>query len=100
MEAYPAMKQCPKPCIMTQSNIIEKGNALLRGNKKSKLQLLIDKQVVHKTKMLGYGFSNFLIDMGSSMGFWFGLSVFGLADLGISIIDWVNDLKERTKNIF
>ena len=44
--------------------------------------------------------NNFLIDMGSSMGFWFGLSVFGLTDLSITTIEWLSGLKEKAKNIF
>ena len=38
--------------------------------------------------------------MGSSMGFWFGLSVFGLTDLSITTIEWLSGLKEKAKNIF
>ena len=45
--------------------------------------LEFDNLVVHRTKMLSYGFSDFLIDLGSSLGLWFGLSVFGITDLGI-----------------
>ena len=41
--------------------------------------------------MLAYGFSGFLIDMGSSLGLWFGLSVFGITDLGVVILGTFSD---------
>ena len=101
METGSAMEECKKASTLTQTNIIEKGTVSSEEwMKDSRLQLKIDKQVVHKTKMLGYGFSNFLIDMGSSLGFWFGLSVFGLTDLGITTVEWVKGLRVRIKKTF
>jgi hypothetical protein len=101
METGLAMEKCKTPCTITRSKIFEKETGILKERKKkSRLQLKIEKLVVHKSKILGYGFSNFLIDMGSSMGFWFGLSVFGLTDLGITTIEWISSLKEKAKNIF
>ena len=101
METSFVIYKCKRPCTVTRSKIFEKGNVLLEERKKkSRLQLKIAREVVYKTKIIGYGFSNFLIDMGSSMGFWFGLSVFGLTDLGITTIEWISGLKEKAKNIF
>ena len=46
--------------------------------------------------MLAYDFSNYLIDIGSSLGLWFGLSVFGLADLMVMILQFANKIKNGT----
>jgi hypothetical protein len=101
METFLAMEKCKKPCSITRSLIFEKGYSFIeKYNRKSRLQLLFEKQVVHKTKILGYGFSNFLIDMGSSVGFWFGLSVFGLIDLGIATLNWFKSLSGKAKKTF
>ena len=61
------------------------------------LTLKFDDLVVHRTKVLAYGFSDFLIDLGSSLGLWFGLSVFGITDLGMTAYQWIKKLKRETK---
>ena len=61
------------------------------------LMLKFDDLVVHRTKVLAYGFSDFLIDLGSSLGLWFGLSVFGITDLGMTAYQWIKKLKRGTK---
>ena len=42
-------------------------------------------EVVHRQKYLAYGSYEFLIDVGSSLGLWLGLSVFGIIDLGMEM---------------
>ena len=60
------------------------------------LDLQFDNHVVHTKEMLAYDFSNFLIDIGSSLGLWFGLSVFGLADLVVRILQFANKIRIGT----
>ena len=95
MESYPAREKCTKPCTVTQSNSFLKEKTLDNGER-TNLKFRFAKQVIYKTKILGYGFSNFLIDLGSSLGLWFGLSVFGITDLGIMTYQWAK-LNSSTK---
>ena len=64
------------------------------------LELNFDDQVVFTTKQLAYGPSDFLIDIGSSLGLWFGLSVFGISDLGISAFQWVKNKGQEAMRKF
>jgi hypothetical protein len=59
--------------------------------------LKFDELVVHRTKVLAYGFSEFLIDMGSNLGLWFGLSVLGITDLGIMAMQWFKKIRGMGK---
>ena len=101
MEGFPARERCTKPCTVTQSNFFlgEKTNKPFLDDH-TKLRFKFAKQVIYKTKILGYGFSDFLIDLGSSLGLWFGLSVFGITDLGIMTYQWAKTLKLNSSTKF
>ena len=101
MESYPAREKCKRPCTVTQSNFFlgKKKKGFYYGSASIKFKFATE--VVHKTRVLGYGFSHFLIDLGSSLGLWFGLSVFGIADLGILSFHWVRNLNiDSFKKLF
>ena len=38
--------------------------------------------------MLGYDFFNFVVDVGSAIGLWIGLSVMGMFDVFVSVVIW------------
>ena len=95
MGSYPAKRRCKIPCIETRVNFIlsrvTKSNGLYLP---SILTLTFDEKVVHKEKVLAYGFSGFLIDMGSSLGLWFGLSVWSIKDFSILLIQSVQKIRQ------
>ena len=91
MESYPSREKCQRPCTVTQLNFFL-DEKQCQVDQYSTLKFKFAKQVIYKTKLLGYGFSDFLIDLGSSLGLWFGLSVFGITDLGIMAYNWANTL--------
>jgi hypothetical protein len=97
MKNFPAKEKCYKPCTVAQSMIFFNGE----DNKKiifsTFLTLDFINEVVYTTKKLAYGSSEFLIDMGSSLGLWFGLSVFGITDIGIITLKWVNDKRREIR---
>ena len=68
--------------------------------KGSGITLKFADKVVYTTKKLAYGPSAFLIDMGSSLGLWFGLSVFGITDLSIFTFQWVKNKRREVMRIF
>ena len=99
MKSYPAREKC-RPCTVTQSNIFQR-KTRMTSYLWSTINLKFATEVVHRTKVLGYSFSQFLIDLGSSLGLWFGLSVFGIADLGIITFHWARNLNVNSfKKIF
>lgn len=83
-------KNCQKSCHRTeyQSRIKQTFslNPYLVG-------INFDTEVPFTRKVVTYDFSNFLVDLGSSLGLWFGLSVFGLTDLAIQIVVSLKNLK-------
>ena len=48
--------------------------------------LSFNEEVVHRQKYLAYGFYEFIIDIGSSLGLWLGLSVFGLVGMDLELL--------------
>ena len=79
---------CPKPCTEM------KYHARIRTSGPDRnIKLSFNPIVQYSGKMLTYNFSSFLIDVGSSLGLWFGLSVLGLTDLSIIIFNFFKNKK-------
>ena len=74
--------QCNKACNVTNSHVRKLQKETYW---EYQLKLSFKKDIRYTRKMLTYDFFSFLIDIGSSLGLWFGMSVFGLTDLGIQI---------------
>ena len=98
MDTYPAKGRCAKPCTVTKSKIISDGKVKHDFRLENTLNIKFESDVVFRRKVLAYDFSSFLIDMGSSLGLWFGLSVFGITDMGIFIVNvlWSKNVKEKS----
>ena len=100
MDTYPAKERCAKPCTVTKSKIISDGKVKHDFRLENTLNIKFESDVVYRRKVLAYDFSSFLIDMGSSLGLWFGLSVFGITDMGIFIVNvlWSKNVKEKANH--
>ena len=97
MDTFPAKERCTKPCNITQSDVFLRKVLDTKGlRNKNRLKLKFANRVVHITKILDYGISNFVIDLGSSLGLWFGLSVFGLTDLAALFLNWLMSMWQNT----
>ena len=95
MVTYEAMETCATPCNVAQALIQQsemKESRYAKEKNCTYLRLNFASEVVSTTKQLAYGSSAFLVDMGSSLGLWFGLSVFGITDLGIIALQYVKQL--------
>lgn len=89
-----AARVCKPSCQVTESHV-----RLLESHPLHPYSLKLD---IHETgtftkKYITYDFSSFLIDIGSSLGLWFGLSIFGLTDLGIDIFMMIKKLHSAQK---
>jgi hypothetical protein len=96
MTTFPAKERCFNPCTVAQSIVLLNGKDTKNYNT-SYLNMDFEKRVVYTTKKLAYGPSEFLIDMGSSLGLWFGLSVFGITDLGIMALEWADNMRREVE---
>ena len=75
MERYTDENICKPPCTVTRSNV-RKGRS--EASKYGfKVNLKFDNTIIYSKAEFGYNFSNFLVDLGSAVGLWFGISVFG-----------------------
>ena len=95
-KTYPAKEKCIKACTVAQSNVFYGKQEVVNEKFKHRAALILHfaDQVVYTTRTLAYGPPEFLIDMGSSLGLWFGLSVFGIKDLGFMAFKWLNAAKK------
>lgn len=90
-----ATRKCKPSCQVTESHVrLLESHAL---NPYS-LELEIHESGTFTKKYVTYNFSSFLIDIGSSLGLWFGLSIFGLTDLGIDIFMMIKKLHPAQKS--
>ena len=103
MVTYQEKEICITACTVTQAEISQSDKQESRyatAVNSSFLRLNFAREVICTTKKLAYGSSEFLIDMGSSLGLWFGLSVFGITDLGIIAFQWVKKLGRNLKRMY
>ena len=83
MESAYIQKKCPVACTVTRSEVrpgFTKAPSLSRGT-----WLMFDDRVLVSENVISYNFSDFLIDLGSSVGLWFGISVIGLTDVFLEL---------------
>ena len=101
MTTFPAKERCKKSCTFSQPNVLygkhKPGYDPVSDNM---ITLNFAEEVVYTTKKLAFRHSDFLIDMGSSLGLWFGLSVFGITDLGIMAFLWVKESRKELMRNF
>ena len=95
MRNEPVKESCNKSCTVMQALILPNGkkdSIFAKAENATWLTFIFGNEVIYTTKKLAYGSSEFLIDMGSSLGLWFGLSVFGITDLGIMALQYIQKL--------
>ena len=83
----PVHKQCKTPCITMKIETQLRSKGVPEHPKKThaRVNLNFQKIVEKRFKVISYGFYDFLIDVGSSMGLWLGISVFSITHLCIQI---------------
>ena len=91
MDFFPIQKYCKQPCLHTRTTSLVKNEKGISGT-----VLQFNEDVVFTKKMTTYGYFEFIIDIGSSLGLWLGLSVFGLTDLFIELTDKIRKIFDKT----
>ena len=87
MENTDAKRSCLIPCTVLVSKI--RPGSSKDNPDGTEIRLLLDDYVAFSYNTINYHFTDFLVDIGSSVGLWFGLSVFGLADFGIQMFSYL-----------
>ena len=95
MKTYPVKERCTTPCTIAQPSVFYRKKH--KNNVLTVLMLDFADTVVYTTKALPYGPSQFLIDMGSSLGLWFGLSLFGITDKSILALQRVKNMGTKMR---
>ena len=76
LESFSGEGICKPPYTLLRSNV-RKGKKR-ENNQEYKLTLQFDETIIYSKAVFGYDFSNFLVDLGSAVGLWFGISVLGI----------------------
>ena len=79
-----AETKCKNPCkkMINKISVISEAKTEATGNA-AFLKFRFKKTVRVKKKIVVYTWFNFIIDVGSSLGLWLGLSALGITDLTI-----------------
>ena len=76
--------KCKKPCKkMTNKVFLQPFNQRGGGPSSAKLTLKFEKEVKFEKKIVSHTWFDFIIDVGSSLGLWLGLSALGITDKAI-----------------
>ena len=83
-------RRCRKFCASTKATVLVR-ERLLKGP--PKIYIAFNKNVKVTEKIFSYGPFQFIIDVGSSVGLWLGLSVLGFYDLTVQLINYAQSFK-------
>ena len=81
--------KCKNPCIKMTNKVSLKMDAS-KGISKARLQFRFRKTVRVEKKLVVYTWFNFIIDVGSSLGLWLGLSALSIIELAIEAFTLAN----------
>ena len=84
MEELPIQEQCKQPCLTTKINVQLRNKGIPdhpTAATMAKVNLKFEKTVEKRFLVVNYTLYNFLIDVGSSLGLWLGVSVLSFTHL-------------------
>jgi hypothetical protein len=84
---------CKKFCVFTSTEPRLQYIEEFSNRKKTRAQIFFQKEVSVTEKLPNYDFFKFIIDTGSSLGLWLGLSILGLWDLLTDSIQLIRSSK-------
>ena len=80
-------EKCKNPCKkMTNKISLKVDQMISKAELQSVVQFRFKKRVRLEKKVVVYTWFNFIIDIGSSLGLWLGLSALGIADLAMGAL--------------
>ena len=83
-------KKCKRTCLKTKILVEER---LKKAGYNPFVDLLFNSDVVFRRKVVAYDMFNFVVDVGSSLGLWLGLSILNITDAILSLASKFNFFK-------
>ena len=80
-QAYIQFAACPRPCTEVRITSEETKEEVLTASEYDILSLHFNQNVVVTNHIIAYGIFDLIVEIGSSLGLWIGLSALGLFDL-------------------
>ena len=78
---------CPRPCTILSAHSIYLRSFAKSTTQKDKIQLFFDDEIKVERVVPAYDFGTLLVEIGSSLGLWLGLSVVGVFDVLVLTVD-------------
>ncbi len=99
MEPMTIQDTCSNPCLTTHVNVQLHSEGPSEHPKPTyaKVNLSFKKKVEKRYRVISYDFYNFLIDIGSSLGMWLGLSLLSLTDGAMQLVNSVRSCLQWSK---
>ena len=94
-----AQKKCKKPCLKTTISVEQKLKRLPVEDVHYYVDFRFNTEVGFKEKVVAYDMFNFVVDVGSSLGLWLGLSILNITDAIIDSIWKLNLYKVFFKEL-
>ena len=85
---------CQLPCTKISIHSIFQ-DSRTRKSGPNKINLYFAENIPVEKTVLAYGFVSLLVEIGSSLGLWLGLSVVGMFDVSVLAVHCLNKLKEE-----
>ena len=80
-----AEKMCKKPCRKMTNKISLISDQEKIDNERAEIRFRFQQTVKIEKKVVVYTWFNFIVDVGSSLGLWLGLSALGITDMAIEV---------------
>ena len=91
--------KCRKYCSTTSATVQVREKIDFVSGHFSEIYIAFNQQVKEVDEVFNYGLFQFTVDVGSSFGLWLGLSILGLYDLGIDIMDFFLNIGQKIKKV-
>ena len=93
MEKFPIQSQCMQPCVTTNNFVDLKLREFLFSE--ATVIIKFEEDVSLTKTITTYHLSDFAVDVGSLLGFWLGLSVFGLTEVLENLVKFARDMFKK-----
>lgn len=86
---------CPLPCTIMSVHAKYQLTTTKLNSTKNIIFLHFENNVKEETIVIAYGLGDLLVEIGSSLGLWLGLSVVGIFDVIVVVVNIINTLNQK-----